>query len=318
MSGNGKRGSDRLDQAARAGWLYYVANRTQDEIAKTLGISRQSAQRLVSMAVSEKIVKVRLDHPIAACMDLAARLTDRFGLTLCDVVPTDPDSTDTALGVAEKGAELIERYLSQPDPMVLAFGTGRTLRIAVEDLPHMSCPQHKIVSLVGTVGSDGAASIYDVLGRLSRTVHAPYYPMPLPVLADSGDQKQVMHQQRLIRSILDLAGQADVSFVGIGDLGDEAPMLQDGFIARGELTALQAAGAVGEIVGWTFDSRGALIPGQTNGRVTSAVLDQPARRPVIGLAKGGAKIQAIEAALTGRLLTGLVTDEATATAILGL
>ena len=54
----------RLDDAARAGWLYYVAGNTQDEIAHKLGVSRQTAQRLVAMAVSERLVKVRLDHPI--------------------------------------------------------------------------------------------------------------------------------------------------------------------------------------------------------------------------------------------------------------
>src|SRR5262245_58673681 len=73
---------ERLDDAARAGWLYYVAGNTQDEIAQKLRVSRQTAQRLVSMAVSERLIKVRLDHPIAHCMELAAGLTDRFGLLL--------------------------------------------------------------------------------------------------------------------------------------------------------------------------------------------------------------------------------------------
>ena len=71
---------NRLDDAARAGWLYYVAGNTQEEIASKLGISRQSAQRLVSLSVSEGLIKVRLDHPIGRCMDLAARLRSRFGL----------------------------------------------------------------------------------------------------------------------------------------------------------------------------------------------------------------------------------------------
>lgn len=47
----------RLDDAARAGWLYYVAGRTQDEIAAAMGISRQSAQRLVSLAVAERLIR---------------------------------------------------------------------------------------------------------------------------------------------------------------------------------------------------------------------------------------------------------------------
>ena len=46
----------RLDDAARAGWLYYIAGNTQDEIARKLGVSRQTAQRLVSLAVSEKLI----------------------------------------------------------------------------------------------------------------------------------------------------------------------------------------------------------------------------------------------------------------------
>ncbi|MDZ7927118.1 MAG: MarR family transcriptional regulator [Agrobacterium sp.] len=50
-------GHGRLDDAARAGWLYYVAGRTQDEIAAAMGISRQSAQRLVSLSVAEGLVQ---------------------------------------------------------------------------------------------------------------------------------------------------------------------------------------------------------------------------------------------------------------------
>jgi DNA-binding transcriptional regulator LsrR (DeoR family) len=79
--------SNGLDDAARAGWLYYIAGNTQDEIASKLGISRQSAQRLVSLAVSKGLIKVRLDHPIADCLDLSRRLKERYRLKVCEVVP---------------------------------------------------------------------------------------------------------------------------------------------------------------------------------------------------------------------------------------
>ena len=35
----------RLDDAARAGWLYYIAGNTQDEIATKLSISRSLSAR---------------------------------------------------------------------------------------------------------------------------------------------------------------------------------------------------------------------------------------------------------------------------------
>lgn len=82
----------RLDDAARAGWLYYVAGRTQDEIASAMGISRQSAQRLVSLAVAERLIKVRLDHPIAACLEKAERLKEKFGPPTGRCLPKRPAS----------------------------------------------------------------------------------------------------------------------------------------------------------------------------------------------------------------------------------
>ena len=102
----------RLDEAARAGWRYYVAGNTQDEIARKLGISRQAAQRLVSLAISERLIKVRLDHPIARCMELAAALKLRYDLRFCEVAPTDPGSTSSTLGIAQVAAAEFERHPS--------------------------------------------------------------------------------------------------------------------------------------------------------------------------------------------------------------
>ena len=71
--------------------MYYVGGKTQDEIAKTLNTSRQSAQRLVALSMSEGLVKVRLEHPIARCMELAQSIKEKFGLTFCEVVPNVDD-----------------------------------------------------------------------------------------------------------------------------------------------------------------------------------------------------------------------------------
>ena len=101
MAKNTKNGRGRLDDAARAGWLYYVAHNNQDEIAEKMGISRQSAQRLVSLAMRERLIKFRLDHPIASCMELGQQLRERYGIDFCEVTLSDPMSDDPALGIAE-------------------------------------------------------------------------------------------------------------------------------------------------------------------------------------------------------------------------
>ena len=308
--------SNRLDEAARAGWLYYIAGNTQDEIATKLGVSRQTAQRLVSLAVSRRLIKVRLDHPIAQCMQLSERLKQRFELDLCEVVPADPASQSTILGVAEATAAELERRLESRHPIVIALGSGRTLRAAAEQLPPMDCPQHKIVSLVGNIAPDGSASFYDVITRIADAVRAPHFPMPLPVIASTLAEKKLLLAQKPVKHVIDLARHADVTFVGVGQLGDGAPLLQDGFVSRDDMRALVKAGGVGEITGWAYDRQGRLIEGLTNERVASVMPDQPARRLVIGAAMGPAKTEALAGALEGRLINGLITNETTAARLL--
>ena len=316
MARNSDTETSRLDDAARAGWLYYIAGNTQDEIASKLGVSRQTAQRLVSLAVSTKLIKVRLDHPIGHCLDLSQRLKDKYELLFCEVVPADPASQSTTLGVAEATAAELERRLESRDPIVVALGSGRTLRAAAEQLPPMDCPQHKIVSLVGNIAPDGSASFYDVITRVADAVRAPHFPMPVPVIASTINEKKLLLAQTPIKRVVDLARRADVTFVGVGQLGDNAPLLLDGFVNRDEMRALTKAGAVGEVVGWAFDGEGRFIEGMTNERVASVALDRPARRLVIGAAMGPAKREALRGALVGRIINGLITNEVAAAHLL--
>jgi DNA-binding transcriptional regulator LsrR (DeoR family) len=306
----------RLDDAARAGWLYYVAGNTQEDIASKLGVSRQTAQRLVSLAVSEGLIRIRLNHPIASCLDLAERLKDSFGLALVEVVPSDPGSASTTLGVAEATAVQLERWLRTDTPVVLAMGTGRTLKAAIEQLPQIDCPQHRVVSITGTIVPDGSAAFYNVIFSMADRVKARLFPMPLPVIASSPDEREVFHNQPLIRETLRLAASSDVCFVGIGDLGPEAPLLVDGFINPDELEALLRAGAVGEIVGWAFNADGQLIEGLTNARVASAPIPARDKTLVIAAAKGEKKLPGVLAAVSRGLISGLITDERTAAALL--
>jgi DNA-binding transcriptional regulator LsrR (DeoR family) len=312
MAARNENDPSRLDEAARAGWLYYVAGNTQDEIARKLGVSRQSAQRLVSLAVSERLIKVRLDHPIARCMELAEKMKDHFGLAMCEVVPSDPATPSSIVGLAQAAAAEMERHLKADEPKVIAFGTGRALRASVEQLPKMDCPHHKIVSLLGNMNFDGSASAYNVIIRMADRVNARHYPMPLPVFARSPEERSLLHSQEPVHNILELSKMADATFVGVGNMDETAPLHVDGFVTRDELEALCDAGAMGEITSWVYDRDGELIKGLTNDRVASAPLLPANSKPVIGIAAGQMKVNAILGALRGRLINGLITNEATA------
>ena len=171
-----------------------------------------------------------MEHPIARCLDLAKALSERFGLLRAEVVPSDPDADGGTTGLGEAGAAEMARWLRSERPIVMAVGTGRSLKAAIDHLPPISCPQNCVVSLTGNIGPDGSAAYYNVIFSMAEAVEARHFPMPLPVFVASPEERALMHGQTLIRSTLALAATADVAFVGIGEMDDEAPLYLDRFL----------------------------------------------------------------------------------------
>ena len=112
------KSTEKLDLATRAAWLYYVAGNTQNEIAEKLQVSRPVAQRLVAFAVEKNLIRVRVDHPLADCLALADKLSKRYGLSVCEVVPVDNDTPEDVhwsyIGTFDNNATINElRFLAK-------------------------------------------------------------------------------------------------------------------------------------------------------------------------------------------------------------
>lgn len=311
------KSSEKLDLATRAAWLYYVAGNTQNEIAEKLQVSRPVAQRLVAFAVEKNLIRVRVDHRLADCLALADRLSKRYGLTVCEVVPVDDDSPeeiDRKLAVA--GAQVMERYLTEEKPMVIAVSSGRTLKAAVDQIAQLDRPQHRLVSMVGAIAQDGSSNRYDVALHISEKTGGKHFLLPAPLIADNEAERAQWCNHRLYRIVEGLSGEADVAFVGIGNIRPNCPLHEDGFITSAEVRELTQLGAVAEMLGLPIDASGRRVESPTGRRVTSIRLDSPPRRPTIGFAGGERKREAVLAALKGGWLSGLVTDELSAQAAL--
>ena len=207
----------RLEQAARAAWLSYVGGRTQDDIAVQLGVSRPGVQRLLSLARQERLVKISIDHPVASSMALSDTLVEHFGLSFCDVVPSDTQSPESiAEYLAVAGAERLAFYLGRQQPQTISLSTGRAVRAAVEALSRSERPQHRIVSLVGNVALDGSSNRYDGVMLLADKIGADRFLLPAPVVAASIEEKESLQGQNLVKAVFKVACEADVGMIGIG------------------------------------------------------------------------------------------------------
>jgi len=317
MDPSSPRQHEKLEVAVRAAWLYYIAGNTQHEIAQKLHISRPTAQRLVALAVERGLVKVRVNHKVASCLELALALRRRYNLLVCNVVPVNADTGDQILRkLAVAGAQVMESYLSGADPKIIALSSGQTIKAIIGELNSFQRSQHRVISLVGTIARDGASNPYDAALQAAEKIGSKCFLLPAPLLADSPEERKQWCRHRLYKVVEELANKADVAFVGIGDMRVGCPMHRDGFITKEEVRELVKVGAVGDNLGWTFGQTGQPVRLSIQERVTSIQLPRPSKKPVIAFAGGEHKAQAVLGALRGQWINGLVTDETCARAIL--
>ncbi|MBT9382889.1 sugar-binding transcriptional regulator [Pseudooceanicola sp. CBS1P-1] len=309
------RDASARDLAARAAWLSFVGGLTQDQIATELGISRQRAQRLVARAGQEGLIRVRIEHPIAACLELERALKARFGLAQAWVSPSLGDGADPMQGLARFTAPVLERMFATEPGRTFALGTGRTLRMVVDQMSPLEGAHNRLVSLIGNVAPDGSASFFEVIMRFAEITGAKHYPMSIPVAARNREELELFRSLPHVRAARDLAQSADLAIVGIGQMSDNAPLHVDGFLSAEELADLQAAGAVGEICGHVYDSEGRYLDHPINQRVTGVQVPT-GDMPVYAVACGATKMPGLRAALKGHLLHGLFVDELSARALL--
>lgn len=300
------------DLAARVAWLYYVAGKTQLEIANILNISRQVAQRLLSSAKEQGLVNVKITHPISECLDLAQSIADKYHLDLVRVVPSngaDKQSIDDM--IAQEGADVMGQFIHQTSPQVIGIGSGKTLRNIIDVLPQNEYPQHISVSLIGAIARDGSATRYDVPLKLAEKIACKYFIIPAPLYAEQ-DDKESWCQHKAYQIVKDKALQSNVIFIGIGELGIGCPLNTEQFITNEQVKQLTQLGAVAEVLGYFIDKNGDPVVSDFDGLTTSIRLDSNSGRNVIAFAAGEHKYSAILAVLKGKYIKGLVTDELTA------
>ncbi|MHA6644019.1 sugar-binding transcriptional regulator [Mesorhizobium sp. A623] len=301
----------------RAAWLHYAGGLTQAEVAKRLGLTSLKAHRLITKANHDGLIRVVIDGDVGECVELEQLLTTNYGLDYCEVVP-DLDQVDLplrALGIA--GAQFLKREIDRGDPMLIGVGHGRTLASSVDYLTHTVAAHIRFVSLLGGVTRKFAANPHDVIHRLAERTGAQAYVMPLPFVANTVEDRDVLLGQRGIGDVFDLAARSDLMFVGIGTAEREASLVATGMIEHSEIDEVKREGGVGELLGHFFDDRGRPVETALSERMLALPRERLKGRRIVAVAGGQVKVRAIKAVLESRYLSGLITDETTARALLG-
>ncbi len=304
--------------AARAAWLHHVGRLTQSEVATRLNVPNAKAHRLIARAGREGMVRVFIDGEIAHCVKLEQQLCRAYGLGFCEVAPNVDDEALPLRSLGVLGARTLRLAFEKGADPVIGLGHGRTLAACIAHLPRVDAGKVKFVSLLGGFTRRFAATPFDVIHRIVERTGAEAYVLPVPFCLNSAEDRAVLMAQRGIDEVFALARSATLRFVGIGTVdGQDASLATSGMIEPQEFEEVARAGGCGELLGHFFDAGGRRVETELSGRLASLPFEDLNGGKLIAVAGGSAKPAAMRAVLSSGLLHGLLTDERTASALLG-
>ncbi|MEN3202943.1 MAG: sugar-binding transcriptional regulator [Atribacterota bacterium] len=297
--------------------LYYYEDLTQDQIGEVLGLSRQKVSRLLRRAKEEGLVQIRILEDQENTKILGERLRERFGLRDVRVATTFSQEEDM---VTKRVAQMAASYLrSIVEPYTsLGVAYGKTLFAMVPFLVPKPVPGFRVVQIMGGYGKlKGDVVAVELARALAQNFGGDAVYLLAPAFAKDAETRNALLGDERIARVLELAREVDIALVGIGGVTSSSTLLDTGDIYPHEVDELVAKEAVGNICGNFYDVAGREVACQADSRRISLTLWELQRIPkVIGVAGGEGKLKAILGALRGKYVNVLITDDATALALL--
>jgi DNA-binding transcriptional regulator LsrR (DeoR family) len=300
--------------------LYYEQGLTQEEIAQRVNLSRSNVSRLLSQARHQGVVEIRVRRPVPTVPALESELKTRFGLHDAQVLANGMRSTDLTLrDVGALAAEQIRNHLH--DGMILSVGWGRALYETVQAFRPVSVRQVDVVQVMGGLGAvDPYIDGNELARHLAESLGAHLYYLRAPYVVESATICDALMKEPVIRLVMEMARNADLTITGIGSIRPElSGLLRAGYLTEDDLHTIAETGAVGDICGQYIDIHGEVCQLELHRRIIT--IDLPsllAMKRVVAVAAWREKAPVILGALRGGFVDVLITDEAAAQEVLHL
>ena len=315
----------------KAAYLYYIDNKSQNEIAKQLKISVATVSRLFKRAKQDKIVEFVIRDPYVECIHLEQGLKDAFGLQDVIIAPGVQNGIGNSIQeareaeavkklVALEGARYIQRIIKEDD--VLGITWGSTVHHLINYLNPAQKVNATFVTLHGSIACcDDELDVRPLVEGISRAFSGTKYSLLTEALMSSPMAADMIRQEKNIERIFHMFDEIDISIAGIGSMYPEMRSIlgKPEFMSASDLKHLQSQQCYGDIALHFFGPDGQECETDLKDRMINIGFEQFKKIPTkIVVASGTEKSRTLMAALKGKLIDVLIIDYELGTEVLRL
>ncbi|MDQ0150480.1 sugar-binding transcriptional regulator [Eubacterium multiforme] len=296
--------------------LYYQLDYSQQEIASRLGISRPTISRLLKYAKEKGFIKINVIDPFTDLEKIANGLKEKYGLKeVCIALSPKEDYESIIEYITKEGAKYLEENIKDGD--IIGVSGGKTIYKISEKLTSKNLKDIKVVQLQGSI-TDLEVNKYDpeIASIFAKAFNGIPKYLPLPVIFDNSNIKEVVEKDSHIRSILKIGMKSNIAIFTVGSVNDESLFFNLGYLSEGEKVILKENSA-GNICSRFFNENGEICDKEVDNRTIAISLEALKEKEKSILVAGGEhKVRAIKGALKGKIANILITDQYTAKRLL--
>lgn len=297
--------------------LYYHKGFNQAEIANQLGLSRSKVNRLFTYAHDQGIVEININSPLQLTFDIENRIKAIFDIREAIVVPAVLDDTETLTeSVGSAGARYLETHIRDGDTIVV--GGGTTMLSLVRQLAPKHTYDVTVLPIEGGLQGNIITDVNHVVSVMARTLGGNAQALHAPAFVDSVEERDMLLKLSEVSRVLRLTRNANIAVFGMGHCNEDSRFAMFTGLSPEDMTCIRDEyGGVGEIGSMVFDIAGKPTAKEYAEKVVGLTLRELKKIPLsIGVAATAEKALPIYAALIGKYIDVLITDELAAQAVL--
>ena len=304
----------------RVAWLYYVFGLNQGEAAARLGLHRSRVNRLLAEGRDRGLIQVTINHSLVRDFEREQAIARAFKLDFClatpetGFVPPGADSHLAALhsAAARRSVGMVAasflRGKLEAGARTIGVSWGRTIEQVAVHLTVARNPALKFVSLIGSLTRNAIANPFEVVQAFALRTGGEVHFFPVPFIANSVEDREVLMSQRMVREAMELAWSADLYLISVGELAETSVLRQQGILTAEEMRSVREHGAVCDTLGAFFDANGQIVRHPLGDLSLSVGAENLRGRNVVLLSAGLEKAGATAALLRSGLVRGLIID----------
>ena len=293
--------------------MYYLENKSQQEIASTVGFSRPQISRLLNQARETGVVHINIKNPYAEEFRCEDCIRARFGTPQVIVVNTDGmDRTGAFRVLGNAVTQLLNAVIL--DKSIIGVLGGETIAGVINNVHYFRRENLNVVPLAGGIGPEGSArqsnQVAKVLGEILR---CKYWQLHTPACVATATTCDALLKEPEIQGVLSMARRSTVALMSVGCISPDVTTCYFSNLSKDDMQELIRLGAVSVFGQTFFDKHGKYVPTSINSRMIGITAEDIKQIPhIVAVAVGREKTDAITAALKSGYIETLITDLDTA------